>query len=432
MQDRLIELKQRFIRENNELGEKFADALSAYMADFKEEILKNTKESPDVHRKVGKVVNCLVDKQDVKLYLQKNMYPIVKGKGCYMIERAEDDRELLQKINNKMQRNVVTSIYGERFLAGYVFFGGTYTQLTEYILKQDERRYEAVVSFEDGEREALPYYITYSPILTEYVKGIWKLSKLYGDESPIAYIPYAARFLQLDFDIDVLSNATPVKGIDLQLEKYGLREYLLFNRELLWNVKLEDGGLGVEPVMRPTGDVIHWRYSFSQVRENQYIVPASRTWPTYQVLDLPDGELVLDFEDRKVDSFQKVTIYEVRKEDFDTLEWYQAIYNTAEQTEQFRLRSLADIRYELNKYTLGTDLRIAEITFLKKKEFKTVVSYFPDAMLYEKGRFGYKNTNKVYVRFEKAPEDVFWEDHVNFVLSHLTYLYPEIGWEGVV
>ena len=50
--------------------------------------------------------------------------------------------------------------------------------------------------------------------------------------------------------------------------------------------------------------------------------------------------------------------------------------------------------------------------------------------IYDKGRFGYKNTNRLYIIFNVDKNNVFVEDYINFVLGYLTYCFPEIGWEG--
>ena len=62
---------------------------------------------------------------------------------------------------------------------------------------------------------------------------MWYLSKLYKDETPIVFAPYANRLFRIEIDVEELISKKEIQmvSIDLKLEQNGLNEFFLLNKE---------------------------------------------------------------------------------------------------------------------------------------------------------------------------------------------------------
>lgn len=451
MSNKLDDLIIKFKDENNTTGERIAYALKEYLSDFtemlKEEIV--TEKSP---RKVNKVGNMLINCSDEVDCISEHMYPVVKDKGFWILASDRDDKTVLERINTGIRNcqngdKTSFSFYQYRVPACYVYVEATKEELEELC---QSNKYMLVVCDKDGKEHEIPYYMVWSELALVNCKKIWKMSQLYKDEKPIVYAPYAKRLFRIEIDVEELTSikGIQVEAIDFKLKQNGLENKFLLNQELVWNVKIDDQsdvktfeegnngrekmGLEITSTVSPVADVVHWKYLITELLPNQYIIPKDQSWPTFRIDSVSEKEIQFDFETEYSGSFERVTIYEINGKDFRNKQIFYPQYNAINNDKQYRIRSLADAYYEIKKFSFPYEIKLQNVQINKPDNKKIFKKYPVNMTIYDKGRFGYKNTNKLYVLFDCNEESTFVTDYINYVLDYLTFCYPEIGWEGAI
>ena len=435
MHNKLDELIQKFKMENNNLGERLAVAIKEYLDDFtdsmKDKVEAEVKSLPWV---VNKVVNFMINCEKENEYTARHIFPVVKEKDFYIIRKEVDDKGVLANLNTGIKNLLHNKIsefdwYQSKVIpVGYVYIEASKETLEEL---QQSKKYKLNITDKNGVIHELTYFLTWSDMAVLKCKKLWKMSQLYKDETPILYAPYAKRLFRIDVDVEeLLSDKTiQVKTIDLKLKNNGINEILLLNKELVWNVKIEEHA-GAEAKVSPVGDVLHWKYCFKELLNNQYIIPKVNCSPSFKVNVMNEKSVQYDFENEYTNSFERVTIYNFSDNDFQSESVFRPRYNENNLEKQFRIRSLADASYELKKFIAPKDILISAVQKNLPIDKMLVKKYSSNMTIYDKGRFGYKNTNRLYIIFNVDKNNVFVEDYINFVLGYLTYCFPEIGWEG--
>lgn len=436
MQTRLEKLKNKFKDENNIIGERLSEVLGLYLEDFTNDLKNKLEEEKKKELKpVNKVVNCMVPLTEQKKYVNKNMYPVLQNENIKMISGEKNDIDMLNDLKNEISRlkkNDTNDLNNStRINIGYLYIDGTLQKIKDINI---ENKFKAVLTDKKGNKSEVPYYLCQSDLIVRKCKKIWNMSKLYGDESPIVYMPYSTRLFYIEIDIETILGKQDfeLEELNLCFADNGLSEKIICDKALLWNVKIEPAGIEIEPYKNPIGQMVYWRYKFTGLQENKYIMPENIQWPSFDIKVISDTEIEMDFINKPTDEFEGIRIYDIKKEEFEGIEIYTTNYNNKNLDKHYRIRSLSDIRYELNKFESNNeDVYIADICMKSQSNKKGINRYNSEMSIYEKGRFGYKNKNKVFIEFKGDCNYNFFEDYANFVIETLTYLYPEIGWEGV-
>jgi len=273
----------------------------------------------------------------------------------------------------------------------------------------------------------------WSDLAISRCKKMWKMSQLYKDEMPIVFAPYAKRLFRIDIDVEELTSikGIQIKSIDFKLEENKLDTYFLINQELVWNAKIEEQS-EVTNTVSPVADNKLWKYTVKDLLANQYIIPKENVWPTFRIETSSEKDICFVFESEYHSSFERVSIYEIDEKDFKDECIFKPNYNLSKYDKQFRVRSLADAYYEIKKFYLPNSIKFTNVQ-ANKPDGKSICERYPANMtVYDKGRFGYKNTNKLYIVFECNEASGIVFDYIDFILGYLTFCFPEIGWEGVI
>lgn len=434
MQNKLEELKQKFLQDDNVVGSKLADTLNIYLEEFVEELKSRLlSEKNAIKEPVKKLVNCLVPADKSRGYLQKHMYPVLLDGNIYMLRSEVDDIGVIEKLNEGIRtENKSNSCLESRERVGvaYVFVEATLKQTIDLM---EAKEYRAIITDKNGKVYEIGYYLCWSDLLIKQYRKMRNLSKIYDDDTPSSYAPYSTRLFSIEMDLTQINTKDVVFGsIDFKFKENGLEEYVLCNREMLWNVKFDTAGIEIEPTKNPVGEIVKWKYRFEQVKDNQYITPVYYTYPSFEVRRIDKTTIDLEFENINNSGFHRVTIYDINDKDYENIELYYTNYNLDRLDNQHRIRSIADIKYELSKFYKYDRVRIGEVYFKKSDQNEHITKFPSEMSMYDRGRFGYKNTNNVYIQFVGDKQYIFFEDYANFVLGVLIYLFPEIGWEGVV
>lgn len=433
MEDKLLELAKKFNCENNVTGERMSIAVKNYLDIFTNELKERQQsEQSNCKKNVNKIINFLIDCEAENEYIARHIYPLFDRKEYYIIKRQMNDQGVIERLNSGIANNQGSGV-SSRITVGFVYMDLSYEELS----KCKENPPKLLVKIEDrsGVTYTLDCYLTWSDEGLRLCKKMWNLSKIYDDETPIIFAPYAIRFFEIEVDIEQLlsKKSIQIENVDLKVAETQYKDKVLFNKELVWNVKIENKLSGIEPKhskVSPVGDVIHWRYSFKELSDNQYIIPNSIKWPSYRIICYETKTLEYDFEYEYSGGFERVTIYDLKSEDLQNKEIFETGYNEKNLEMQYRLRSLADVEFELKKFNPPDGISIDGIS-IYISENKNILEKKNQMTVYDQGRFGYRNTNKIYVNFSGDEKDVKFFEYMRYVLSYLIYSFPEIGWEGV-
>lgn len=433
MQKKFDELIDRFSDENNTAGVRITTAVKEYMDTFTK-VLANKLELEEEYYpgNVNKVVNLMIECDAEEDYTGGHFYPVLNESGFNIVKSENNDKEVIKHINagiSKTKEKSGLEQYTNRINIGYVYLEISHAELME--ISKQAPKYKLNVELNDGSEKELEYYLVWSDLAIKKCKRIWNMSRIYKCEEPIVYVPYAKRLFSIEVDIQELSanDNLQIQNLDLQLNKNGIQDKILLDKELVWNIKIDEPA-GIEPVVSPVNEILHWRYQFCELLENQYIMPKRIKSPTFRIIFRGNDTLEYDFESEYPDGFEKITIYNVDEILSQRSDIFSTGYNTNGLKTQYRLRSEADLHYELEKFCKPDYSKIVDVK-TSVCGSHNITKTNTDMVVYDKGRFGYKNTNRVYVKFEVDDTSLFYEDYANFVLGYLTYCFPEIGWEGV-
>lgn len=434
MHNKLDELIQKFRIENNNLGERLAVAVKEYLDEFTDSLRGKVEAEIDyLPRSVNKVVNFMINCEKENEYTARHIFPVVKEKNFYIVRKEVDDKGVLESLNNGIKKLLSDKVSEFDWYPTKVPVGYIYVEASKEILEelQQSKKYTLNIIDKNGVIHELTYFLTWSDIAVSKCKKLWKMSQLYKDETPILYAPYAKRLFRIDIDVEeLLSDKTiQVEAIDLKLKNNGIDETVLLNKELAWNVRMEEH-VGIEAQVSPVGEVLHWKYCFKELLENQYIIPKVHCCPSFKIDVVNEKCVQYDFENEYTGSFERVTIYNFSDNDFKDERVFRPRYNENNLEKQFRIRSLSDANYEVKKFTAPENISIIAVQTNLPNDKLLVKKYSSDMKIYDKGRFGYKNTNRLYIIFDVDKNNVFFKDYIDFVLGYLTYCFPEIGWEG--
>lgn len=441
MSNKLDDLINKFKEEDNTAGERIAEALKDYLCDFTQTLKDNVvSQQNSTNRVVNKIKNMMIDCADRGDYTARHMFPLVLEKDFNILSREIDDSVVLERINSGIKKyqsgssvnGIEIASYKYKIPVGYIYTNVTKNQL-ENMVKNE--KYSLTVVDKTGEKRKLDYYLVSSEIAISKCKKMWQLTNLYKDEEPILFAPYAKRLFRIEIDIEqILSNqGIQIESIDFMLEKNGLDKVLMLGKELVWNVKTEEQTEFIKK-KAPVADVIHWKYYFKDLLSYQYIVPKILNWCTFRIDNISDKDICFDFENEYFGQFEKVSIFDINERDFEKQDLFWLQYNLQKLNRQSRIRSLSDAYYEVKKFepSLPSGLSIKNVQ-QNLPEGKNIVEKYPVNMtVYDKGRFGYKNTNRLFVVFECESNDLMVLDYINLILGYLTFCFPEIGWEGAI
>lgn len=443
MSNKLDDLIKKFKEEKNTSGERIADALKNYLCDFTEtlraEVEKELRLSPRV---VNKIKNMMIDCSVKGDYTARRMFPVVNEKGFNILSSEIDDKVVLERINAGIRKcqsgngivinGIEIGSYRYKIPVCYIYTETTKEELDSLI--QNGKR-SLKITDKNGEKHSLDYYLVWSDAAVLKCRRMWQLSKVYRDEDPIVFAPYAKRLFRIEVDVEELISikGIQIESIDFMLEKNRLKEVFMLNKELVWNVRIEDQ-TEVSKKAAPVADVIHWKYYVKDLLAYQYIIPKSITWPTFRVDSFSDKDICFDFENEYLGEFERVSIYEINEKDFDREDLFCPRYNQSELARQSRIRSYADAYYEVKKFesVLPQEIRIRCVQPNMPEGMTHAEKYPVNMTVYDKGRFGYKNTNRLFVVFDCSGNNLLVLDYVNYILGYLTFCFPEIGWEGAL
>lgn len=292
-----------------------------------------------------------------------------------------------------------------------------------------QKQYKGCISNENGEAKYFHYSLIPQYRFIKQEELLFKTADLYKIMRPVIFSPYARRAVDIrleDIGLDEFIVADKMKT-SLMLEDNGLKDKLLTDYRLMWNVEIEDG---TEVLTSSSNDSGSYQYFYDPNEENVFIYPQDECDAIYKKEDRIE---VIYHDEAKSTKYEKVTVKSVDDEDYNRCFVNEFDYKQFDK--EITLRTVADINNVLTRFrnkTNGFHCRFAQI--MDKHQLKS------DIIRRYKKEHGYlKNKNDLYagaLRYKPCccidfyGNGVFLTDYANYVLYYMEQNYPEFNWIG--
>lgn len=292
-----------------------------------------------------------------------------------------------------------------------------------------QKHYKGCISNESGEVRYFHYSLIPHYRFIKQEELLFKTADLYKIIRPVVFSPYARRAVDIrleDISLDEFIVADKTKT-SLMLEDNGLKDKLLVDYCLMWNVEIEDAG---EELVSSSTDSGSYQYFYDPNEENVFIHPKDECDAIYKKGDKIE---VIYHDEAKSTKCEKVTILPVDDEDYNRCFVNEFDYKPFEK--EITLRTVADINNVLSRFrnkTNGFHCRFAQI--MDKHQVKSDI-----IRRYKKEHSYLKNKNdlyagalryKPYCCIEFYGNGMFLMDYANYVLYYMEQNYPEFNWIG--
>lgn len=210
MNKQIDDLVKKFNNENNIAGGRIAAAVKEYMDEFTDLLVKKVESEIQTEKKdIEKVISFMSECENQKEYVSRHIYPVLKDKSYSIIRKEKDDSSVINRINDgissiKKNNDAIIGRFPSRINVGYVYAKVNLFELIEF---DQTPKHVITLMDKNGNIRQLNYYLVWSDEAMKQVKKIWKLSRLYKSEEPLAFIPYARRLFAIEVDVEeLLSN----------------------------------------------------------------------------------------------------------------------------------------------------------------------------------------------------------------------------------
>lgn len=397
----------------NTLKKTFSE-LTTYEKDVLEKVQRQVAENLSARKEtwdyLWQINTALVKNSDVENMKNKGFNEIKVGNGIFEKNTFKDKslEDRAKDFKNESQ----------------FFLECAYEDLENICQKQ----YKGCIFNESGEAKYFHYSLIPQYRFIKKEEILFKTADLYKITRPVIFSPYARR--AVDIRLEDISLDEFIAGgktnTSLMLEDNGLKDKLLTDYRLMWNVEIEDG----TEVLTSSSDSDSYQYFYDPNEENVFIYPQDECDAIYKKEDRIE---VIYHDEAKSDKYEKVTIMPVDDEDYDRCFVNEFDYKQFDK--EITLRTVADINNVLTRFrnkTNGFHCRFAQI--IDKHQLKSDI-----IRRYKKEHSYLKNKNDLYagaLRYKPYccidfyGNGMFLTDYANYVLYYMEQNYPEFNWIG--
>lgn len=327
--------------------------------------------------------------------------------------------------------------YSEGCLCGIVFWNDAYPLMEDIT----DNNYSANINI-NNEEYSVRYRFKNSDIFIEKEKELEKIAIQYNIENPLIYNPMARRALEVWISLPENISKNSEVEIDFCLEKNQLKEQLLLNQYLMWNIsvkkfeELAEACIDEEKEILPLWDYTFQTYKFPVKTENdikEFIVVKNNLRVIKRVCNNIYWQMN-DYQDNM--RYDKYTLYLINdnKLSLQVKEFYHNDYQNSEITSIKRIRTKSDaIRVISGFCTLN--IRCRDVyTENRVIEGEQIIYTYTKRMDYYKIKRDERlctDSCICNVVFEKNDSDIMYIDKISYIISFLNHKYPEYKWRGV-
>lgn len=302
------------------------------------------------------------------------------------------------------------------------FLNCTYDKLSEIC----SRTYTGTICCDNDTRE-----FTYSLVphyrFIEQENLLFFLADMYHITKPVIYSPYARHAVDIRLEnVDVQDLWQHHWPVNFRLEENGLKNVLLTEYCLMWNIEVEDSETGLPP-LHQSQDTGGYEYFYEDTHAAAFIYPLA---PCDEIRKGQDKIEIFCHEELEDIQYKKVSIHDVKGEEI----CFENKFRNERFDTAIPLRTRADITQVLSRFQHKNFSCEFCCVVKRNRENRKVI------LRYKRGHRYFANQNELYltdlrykpcciVMFEG--EGIFLTDYANYVLHFMEQHYPEFTWIGV-
>lgn len=295
--------------------------------------------------------------------------------------------------------------------------------------------YSGIVVTADGAAKNFTYTLRRHEKFIAHEKILFDAAAMYKIRRPVIFSPYARKAVEIKITGASETDFVNCQRLDFQLDKNNLRDKLLTDCELCWNVEISEvnSNRGGEPeeYIGADGRMIRYGY-FHEFNpdENIFVLPDQHCDDFSVTLNESAQIFKLVYNSVLQESGCKIIrLSECGEADDETFTNDFPKTNTIQ-----RVRTAGDVEKILSCFNATRMGKIFPAKFEQKPPVKTVTLYDNAARYYvspvDKLLGQMRNRQICYVNFEGG-DTIFKADYANYVLNYLSQNYPEYRWAGV-
>lgn len=401
----------------NTLKKTFSE-LTTYEKDILEKVQRQVAENLSARKEtwdyLWQINTALVKNSDVENMKNKGFNEIKVGNGIFEKNTFKDKslEDRAKDFKNESQ----------------FFLECAYEDLENICQKQ----YKGCIFNEDGEVRYFHYSLIPHYRFIKQEEMLFKTADLYKIIRPVIFSPYARRAVDIrleDIGLDEFIVADKMKT-SLMLEDNGLKDKLLVDYRLMWNVEIEDGTETVLPdlISNDSGEI--YQYFYDSNDGNVFIYPQGECDAIYKKEDKIE---IIYHGEAESNKYEKVMIMPVDDEDYDRC--FVNEFDYKQFKKEIILRTVADINNVLSRFkNRANNFKCRFVQIMDKHQVKSDI-----IRRYKKEHSYLKNKNdlyagalryKPYCCIEFYGNGVFLTDYANYVLYYMEQNYPEFNWIG--
>ena len=291
------------------------------------------------------------------------------------------------------------------------------------------RSYEGKFERADGSTKNFSYELTRHERFIAQEKILYDTAQMYGIRRPIIFSPharYAVDIKTADLDAEDLRQA----------EKFFLHDKILTDRQLVWNVQIDDVDLTErEEFIGADGGQVRYEYFYPFDAAKSFVLPAQYcTDITRRELDDGSRRILLSYNSVMKERTAKILTFNAA---VDLAAENIFLNDFPRRNTKLRLRTAGDVESVLacfNATRFGKKFPVKFLAFNSKVNSKLLKIYRREdrspATTESRLLSALRNKPVCYLTFEGAAEK-FKLDYANYVLYYFSQNYPEFGWAGV-
>lgn len=326
--------------------------------------------------------------------------------------------DLSDKNNEKIYEKGFSPIINEQ--EEILFLNCKYTDFDMYL----NQEYTGIIE-KNGQKSEISYKFSKIDSFVQAEKVLSKTLLQNDMKKPYIYSPYSRRAVEIILDKDDIDG-----DIDYQLEKNGLKNVLMENYELAWNVIIEEKDtfpyLNENTNKKATifDETIYQIYQ-TNLKSNEYIYVRNEKSQTRKI----DNEIYIALDkDVSFDNFLYSKI-KINQNVYHSNEIFENIYDDSTDFKQ-RIVTSGDIEYIINKFA-KLDINFEGFSINKPKTMENILVYNKDDEYIYSKDLKLRKSNLLYLKFGNN-DDFYFNDKISYILSFLNYYYPEYYFVGVM
>ena len=310
------------------------------------------------------------------------------------------------------------------------FLHVNFTELSNFC---NGKIYTGVVVTAEGATKNFTYTLRRHGKFIAHEKILFDIAAMYKIRRPVIFSPCARKAVEIKISGANKSDFVNCRHSDFQLDKNNLRDKLLTNYALCWNVEILEAnsnrGGGVEEYLGSDGGLIRYQYFHElNLGENVFVLPdqyfddiqVART-ESAQIFKLGYSSVLKEKGCRII----RLSDYGAADNETFTNDFPKA--NTIQ-----RVRTAGDIEKILSCFNATRMGKIFPAKFDRAPSDKSVKVYDSAARYYMPPTDLERSpTRTLYFVNFAGGDSIFKLDYANYVLNYLSQNYPEYRWAGV-